>query len=171
VIVSDAGRDAGGRRPGQGDGERLRGTRAEGRRLVEIEEGLLAPLDVVEDHDERRLLLKQLPKRPGDLVAARPDTRLTEQRTDGGCCRGIRGQHGELLDHLDDRPVGDPFAVGQAATSDDASLDRCKRLRHEPRLAHPRVAHDRHELAASLRLHFLPAKHDLGQLALASDEP
>ena len=32
--------------------------------LDEVEEGLLAPLDVVEDDDERRLLLEQLAERP-----------------------------------------------------------------------------------------------------------
>ena len=34
------------------------------------------------------------------------------------------GQHVELLQHLDDRPVGDPLAVGEAAAADDRRLDR-----------------------------------------------
>ena len=36
--------------------------------LDELQEGLLAPLDVVEDDGERSLLLEQLPERPGDLL-------------------------------------------------------------------------------------------------------
>ena len=58
-------------------------------RLDEIEERLLAPLDVVEHHDERRLLLEQLAEGPRDLVAARPDLRLPQERADRGSGRRI----------------------------------------------------------------------------------
>ena len=44
--------------------------------LDQVEERLLAPLDVVEDKDERRLLLEQLAERPGDLLRRRPRLRL-----------------------------------------------------------------------------------------------
>ena len=40
--------------------------------LDQVEERLLAPLDVVEHDDERRLLLEQLPERPGDLLREVP---------------------------------------------------------------------------------------------------
>ena len=73
---------------------------------------------------------------------------------------GSRRQHGELLHHLDDRPVGDPLPVGQAAAAHDASLDRRERLRDEPRLADPGVADDGHQLAARLRLRALPRLAD-----------
>ena len=152
--------------------EQKRGaSREQRRRLDEIEERLLAPLDVVEDDDQRRLLLEQLAERPGDLVSARCDVRLTEQRADRRRRHGIRRERRELLHHLHHRPVRDSLAVGQAAAADDASLDRGERLRHEPRLADSRVADDRHELAARLLLRALPRLGDLRELALATDEP
>ena len=40
--------------------------------LDQVEERLLAPLDVVEHDDERRLLLEQLPERPRDLLRRAP---------------------------------------------------------------------------------------------------
>ena len=40
--------------------------------LDQVEERLLAPLDVVEHDDERRLLLEQLAERPADLLRRRP---------------------------------------------------------------------------------------------------
>ena len=63
----------------------------------------------------------------------------------------IGGQRVELLQHLDDRPVGDPLPVGEAAAADDRRLDRGQRLRGEPRLADAGIADDRHQLAALLR--------------------
>ena len=36
--------------------------------LDQVEEGLLAPLDIVEHHNEWRLLLEQLAERPADLL-------------------------------------------------------------------------------------------------------
>ena len=60
------------------------------------------------------------------------------------------GQQVELLQHLDDRPVGDPLAVGQAAAADDRRLDRARQLRGEPRLADAGIADDRDQLAALL---------------------
>ena len=43
----------------------------------------------------------------------------------------------ELLDDFDDRPVGDPLAVGQAAAADDARAGLGDQLGSEPRLAGP----------------------------------
>ena len=63
----------------------------------------------------------------------------------------VRRQHVELLQHLDDRPVGDPLAVGEAAAADDRRLDRSQELRGEPRLADAGVADDRDQLAARAR--------------------
>ena len=94
------------------------------RRLDEIEERLLAPLEVVEADHERRLLLEQLAERPGDLVRARRTVALAQQRPDRGRRLRVGGQRVELLHDLDDRPVGDPLAVGKAAAADDAGLDR-----------------------------------------------
>ena len=92
--------------------------------LDQVEERLLAPLDVVEHDHERRLLLEQLAERPGDLLRRRPRLRLAQQRADRRRGGRIGRQHVELLDHLDDRPVGDPDPVGQAAAAHDPRLDR-----------------------------------------------
>ena len=129
-------------RPGHAQEQERRAGREQRRRLDQIEERLVAPLEVVEDHDQRRLLLEQLPERPGDLVPARPDVRLAQERPDRRRRDRIRRQRCELLHDLDDRPVGDPLAVGQAAAPDDASLDlrrappppaaTCPRLHRRP---------------------------------------
>ena len=50
--------------------------------LDQVEEGLLAPLDVVEDDHERRLLFQQLAERPADLLRRRPGIGLAQQRAD-----------------------------------------------------------------------------------------
>ena len=59
--------------------------------LDQVEERLLAPLDVVEEHDERRLLLEQLPERPRDLVPLVPSS-LAQQRADRRSGDRIRRQ-------------------------------------------------------------------------------
>ena len=118
--------------------------------LDQIAERLLAPLDVVQNDDKRSLrrsLLQRLAKGPGDLLGRRRRLALAEQRADRRRGVLVRGQLVELLQHLDDRPVRDPFAVGEAAAADDGRLDRGQELRGEPRLADTGVADDRHELA------------------------
>ena len=138
--------------------------------LDQVEERLLAPLDVVEHDDERRLLLEQLPERPGDLLRRRSRLRLAEQRTD----RRRRGRIGrervELLDDLDDRPVGDPVPVRQTAAAHDPRLDQRQRLRHEPGLPEARITDDRDQLTAPLRPSPPPRLAQQRQLALAPDE-
>ncbi len=138
--------------------------------LDQVEERLLAPLDVVEDKDERRLLLEQLAERPGDLLRRRPRLRLPQQRTDRRRGGRIRGRRVELLQHLDDRPVGDPDPVGEAAAADDRRLDHRQRLGRQPRLAETRVGDDRDQLAAPLRQRPRPGLAQQRQLALAADE-
>ena len=100
---------------------------------------LLAPLDVVEDDDERRLLCSSSLRNAQAISSAEvPCLDLAEQRPDRGGRGRVVGQRVELLQHLDDRPVGDPLAVGEAAAADDARVDRGQRLRDEPRLADAR---------------------------------
>ena len=103
--------------------------------LDQVEERLLAPLDVVEDDHERplgRSLLQRLAEGPGDLLRRRRRLRLAQQRADRHRGGLVRGQHVELLQHLDDRPVRDPLAVGEAAAADDRRLDRGQKLGDEP---------------------------------------
>src|SRR5581483_9090281 len=82
----------------------------------------------------------------------------------------VRRKCTELLEHLDDRPVGDPLAVGEAAAADGAGADLGERLGDEARLADPGVADDRDQLAALLDLRALPGSPDQGELVLAADE-
>src|SRR5262249_26373122 len=82
----------------------------------------------------------------------------------------VVGPSVELLDHLDDRPVGDPFAVGETAAVHDARIDPLERLRGEPRLADSRIADDRDELAAWAGERPVPDVGELLQLALTADE-
>ena len=157
-------------RPGHAEKEQWRAGREQRGRLDELEEGLLPPLDVVEDDHERRLLLEQLAERPGDLVGAGAGVALPEQRPNRGRRRFVARQRADLLHHLDDRPVGDPLAVGETAAAHDPSVDPLERLGDEPRLADAGVADDRHELAAQAGERAIPGIGQLLQLALAADE-
>ena len=109
--------------------------------LDQIQERLLAPVHVVEDADDRRLGgdgLELLAERPGDLVAGRDQLLAGGQGTSrrGGDRVGLRRR--ELLQHLDDRPVGDALPVGQAAAAhDQGAVERADELRDEAGLAHP----------------------------------
>ena len=66
--------------------------------LDQVEERLLAPLDVVEDDHQRPLrrgLLQRLAERPGDLLRCRRRLRLAQQRADrhrGGLVCGPHGR-------------------------------------------------------------------------------
>ncbi len=90
--------------------------------LDQVEEGLLSGMNIVEEHHQRALragMLECLAECPGDLLGGGGRVGLSEQRVD---CRGrlcVRRQEVELLQHLDHGPVGDPLAVGEAASADD----------------------------------------------------
>ena len=111
----------------------------------------LAPLDVVEDDDERllrRRVLERLAERPGDLVRGRgarrsgragADRRRGEYRSTGPV---------ELLEHLDDRPVADPLPVREATAARDRRRAEPRNLRGEPRLADAGLTDDGDQLAA-----------------------
>ena len=59
-------------RPGHAEQQQRRTAREQRDVLDQVEEGLLAPLDVVEDDHERRLLFQQLAEGPADLLRRRP---------------------------------------------------------------------------------------------------
>ena len=70
-------------RPRQAQEQNRRAGRQQREMLDQIDERLLAPLEVVEDDDEwdvQRRLLEQLPVGPGDLLRARRRLRAAEQR-------------------------------------------------------------------------------------------
>ncbi len=124
--------------------------------LDELEEGLLAPLDVVEDAEERLLgrpRLQQLAEGPGDLVGRRHRVSFTQhglKGVPGGAVDERLGSR-DLFDDLDDRPVGDALAVGEAAAADHRrAVDPAQELGDEPRLADACRPQDREEMAGAL---------------------
>ena len=124
--------------------------------LDQVEEGLLRPVEVVEDADKRCLLLEQLAEGPGDLLGRGPLIRLAQQGAEGGCCGGIGRKRVELLQRLDHRPIGDPLPVGEAASLHDLGIDPGEELGREARLAYSGVADQRDKLAAALVVGTLP---------------
>ena len=142
--------------------------------LDQVEERLLAPVDVVEDDDaaaaRAAACSNVLRNGPGDLLRRGRRLGLAEQRADRGRRSLVGRQHTELLQHLDDRPVGDPLAVRQAAATDDrASIDD-EELGDEARLADAGVGDDRHQLAAALGLYRSQTLPEQRELALTADE-
>ena len=123
--------------------------------LDELEERLLPPLDVVEDANEwllGRPGLEQLAERPRDLVRGGGHVSLAEHGFEGFRSRAVheRLRIWNLLDDLDDRPVGDAVSVGKAAAPDDgSSVERGHELRDQPRLADSGRAEDGDEMAGS----------------------
>ena len=94
--------------------------------LDQVEARLLAPVQVVEDANERLLgrdSLQQLAERPGDLLAGGDYLRVADE----GAKRLVRDRihlgRRELLHHLDHGPVGDALAVGEAAAAADNDGD------------------------------------------------
>ena len=71
-----------------------------------------------------RGLLQGLAEGPGDLLGGGGCLGLAEKRADRRGGSLVRGHEIELLQHLHDRPVGDPLAVGEAASADDRRLAR-----------------------------------------------
>src|SRR5579862_4011672 len=138
--------------------------------LDEVEERLLAPVNVLEQANEWRLLLEKLAERPRDLLAARPRLRLPQERRDRRSRRGIGRPRAELGDDLDDRPVGDPLAIGQTAPADHPRTEPRERLRRQPRLADAGFRDDRDQLAALLGTRTVPGCLDLVELPLATHE-
>ena len=118
--------------------------------LDEVEESRLTPVNVVED-DHGRLRagarLEQLAKRPGDLLGRSGHRLVAENRCErSGCALGSK-----LLDDLRDRPVADPFTVGETAALDDnRSLESGEELLHQTRFADARNSENREQVADAL---------------------
>ena len=161
--------------------------------LDQLEQGLLGPVDVLEDQDQGLRLghqLRPLACRPRDLLLAPlAVNRLehaggeTEQIGDGigraavaklfdrDIERIVVGDVGRALDHLGERPVRDALAVRKAAPREDRrALERREKLVREAGLADAGLAVDREEVSA-------PVSHRAGErvleqleLVLASDQ-
>ena len=121
--------------------------------LDQVEEGRLTPVDVVEDTNERRFgrcLLERLAKGPGDLVRRRRLLRVTENGGDCGGGRLVRRPRSELEERLGHGPVGDSFAVGEAASTHDLGVEAGEELVHESRFTDAGGPEDREELARAV---------------------
>ena len=98
--------------------------------LDQLEQRILGPVQVVEDHDQRtnpRGRLEQAPYRPRDLGRRRRDPVAVDQCADCGgdgfvVCEQRADSAGggvtlQLADHVDRGPQPDSRAVGQASCS------------------------------------------------------
>ena len=111
-------------------------------------------MDVLEHANDRSPLFEQHSEGPRDLVGRCDLLGRAEKRSQRFCRHRIGGQGVQLFEHLDDRPVGDPLAVGEAAPAHRCCIHARKELGREPRLAHAGISDHGHELAA--RLHSRP---------------
>ncbi len=100
--------------------------------LHEVEEGLLSPMQIVEDTDERPLRggdLELLAEGPRDLLARGNTLLISEQGVSRLSDDRVEIQRRELLDDLHHGPVGDAVPVGQAMTMHDRYIaERCQEL-------------------------------------------
>ena len=137
--------------------------------LDELEERGLAPVEIVQEDDQRPLGRPRL-EQPADAERDFVGRRLTvaEQGLDGGIVRRLGAE--ELLDDLDRGPVGDPLAVGQAASADDRCVDVGEELLREARLADARRPEDREQGARPLRSHAFPGAGEQLRLAAPAHE-
>jgi hypothetical protein len=132
----------------------------------EVEERLLAPLDVVEDHDERPFggdLLELHTDRPKELVGAR--CAFDKSRN-----RRLRALS-QLLQDADHRPESDPLPVVEAAAVEHRRVQRvAEELAGESRLPDTRRAEDRKQVTAALTHCPFISLTKLLQLGLPADE-
>ena len=165
-------------RPRARDDEQRNARRPVDEVVDEVEQMLVGPVQVLEDEDERPLrgeILEEPPpsrERLAATVAARlggarePDERPQVQHDPGvghavvelplGALGRVGLEDPKLgLDHLAERPERDAVAVRQAPAlppRDDVrvGLDQVVELEHEPALADPGNADERHELHGAL---------------------
>ena len=158
--------------------------------LDHVEEGRLAPVDVLEDDDEGPIAgegLEELAHGPERLLGRRLGLRAADRSDDTlgdlsrrllVCDQGRDGLlrvallAGEVADDLEEGEEGDPLAVREAAPGDDSGLavKRRAQLAGEPRLADPRAAEHGEEVRAPLLDSVLEGLPQLPELAVAADE-
>ena len=123
----------------------------------EVEERLLAPLDVV----EQRRRAAPAPRAACGTPSRSPLADVTSSVSPSSeriaaAPPGSDGSDVELLHDLHHRPVGDPGRRTETATANDPSVDRPKRLCNEPRLAEarsPTIVTSSQRCPASARSH------------------
>ena len=129
--------------------------------LDKVDEDGLCPLQIVDDDDLRPLLCA------GFEEPTERELRLRRRRPDDGV--GVRSDPDE---DLDEGPVGDSLAVGEAATAEDVGrvADPLEEVGDEPRLADPGRAEQREEPARAIGDGILEIAPEPLALALASHE-
>ena len=140
-------------RPGHAEQQDRRVARQVGDVLDQVEERRLAPVDVVEDDDERAARRPRASSslRKAQAISSRRAAAgvVAEQRARAARPRSARLAPRELLHDLDDRPVGDALAVGEAAAADDRARRAPPRnscaSRDLPTPAAPRTVNSWHE--------------------------
>jgi hypothetical protein len=141
--------------------------------LDKVEERLLAPLDVIEDDHEgllRSRVLQRLPERPRDVLRGRGGVALAQQGADRRDGRFVRRERVDLLQHLDDWPVRDAFAVRRAARVNGRRTRPLQRLADQPGLPDTGVPDDRDQLAALLLARVYPRASQQLELVAPADE-
>ena len=141
--------------------------------LDQLEQRLLAPVDVLEHEDERLRLRKLLgpgPRGPGDLLLVvlglhgLEDAGREPHQVGHGLVRAavaelldrvvervVVGDPGSDLDHVGEPRVGHALAVGQRAAEEDRGrLEPLDELSRQPALADSRVAEDREQVGAAV---------------------
>ena len=142
--------------------------------LDQVEEGFFRPVQVVPHDDERALargLLEQTSHRERDLFL-RGDALVPEHDAERPCDARIELAllRPQLLHRLDERPVRDALAVGEAPAAHHGRVDPAQELRDEARLADAGDAEQREELAREVRRGDVERLAQEALLALASDE-
>ena len=160
----------------------------------EVEKRRLAPVDVVEDEDERTTACQSLEERahrPEAFVRAAhvvgqadhlPEPLgdrvrllyLVEQSGELGQARRCRVSIVEVrdvADRLEHRPIGDPLAVRQTAAARDDGFRRnvVDELPNEARFPHARGTENREELTGTIRYRLLERVVHSSPLPLAAD--
>ena len=129
--------------------------------LDEVDEDGLGPLQVVDDDDLRALGRTRLEQ------PAERELRLGRRRADDRV-----GLDADRDEDLDERPVGDALAVGEAAAAEDVGrvADALEEVGDEARLADPGRAEQREEPARAVGDGVLVVAPEPLPLALATDE-
>ena len=123
--------------------------------LDEVEERLLAPVDVIPHDHEWSLtgcLFEELPDSECDLIGCRLLVAAKQRRKWPYHCRRQVALVGpQRLHYLNHRPIRDALAVREAAAADDSRVELLQNLCDEPRLADARGPEQREQVTCASR--------------------
>ena len=157
-------------RPSQAEEQDRRPGREQGDVLDEVEERLLAPLDVVEDADERRLLLEQLAEGPGDLLGRRRPRRLPSRERSAAAASGSGGRPSSCFSTSTTGQYVIPSPYGRQRPRTIRASTAPSELRDEAGLADAGLADHGDQPAALLPPAHCQVVRSSRELALAPDQ-